>query len=1242
MEYSASFPSSAALAHESSNATFERLDRDLRHDHFQTLRPERSQPSLSSSLRLISSSGPVNGASYAYRRENAESNHNASLDETSSLPDQHQVTFWSGLSSFVPRQLSYSSALIGTSVGASAVQESFSYVPGAYSSGIRGSFDGPSDLDNIAGTEGRSGFVPQKHIDVYSDGVYLNTASGDSFLGVSYSPPPPPTTTLEDIRTVQFKKALQQPQTTLTPRSPSRHAKSSCLRSLSTPLSPDQPRDLGFESSTQAHADYPRGLQALSKTVPEVAYDVSLPAKQRISEQGPRGSRRTSVTSYSSLKKGRATKLAHDFEVVIVERESSGESSEYGDGNDLEFSSGCPKEHTAAVKAVNIFRKWKVESIAQEQQRLDRETYGKHEQASGSIRFKTAWTKDLLSRNCQRQIQAKLRDGHVLVLQKLPPSVFKAKITTCAQPCCPATEDRITPASYRLSLEPRENLKRAMVPTDPVYPTVTVGGSDGKVEAGLGSLGKHGATWYCLTCIEDLWNGVGMLQAALRVKKNIVAYSEKPKRIMATKDTTVSYELLAGTLPFDAESNQPQVRGSPEPRKKKAKILLRPPCKPTRATMANSQPHFMDNDNTPVGVERASQKVDPSPQRLLSTRTRKPTAKARDEQDAAEHPSSAMLDKQNFVKRSANTPTSDSIAPRSDHTTTDLPAAPATGLDSGRPLSLDGVIDDDTPIPRPRRQRGPSRSSILQAAAKVGAMVTEEEEEEREAALLATSDRHEADSTVTTPRRVPPGSRYSAEGAMTPSPRELNLNTSNAAPRTPDTSRRITTPRTVLEAARPTTQTHCHVLNDSGYVTEASANVSKHSPNGTLVRTHRSLEERLHRQREVEKILREVESKNAAAAKAKKRKFLNDRMSSSLERASSFKIQSPAYKRARLEARDANGKFLPKVEDLDADAPTLASTRVTNLSRRSKRTLNKDLSQNKAFQVPEYWCTCHQPEDELGMIQCDGEFCLVGWFHLRCTGLAMVPDENDSWYCEACSALYYKPTLSSANTRPHCTYFDGPADSPPVFSSINRTSTDPSLKRRRTHTPPLPHTPPAPPQHPTPLTPALAAIASSIHPETRAHPSGYYTLSAPQTFALQKWKAVITYAQIFANPQNEVFMEKNGLHYGYPEDCPEIYSNDEAGTMRGVMEVGGLVVEVSAEEVRGRELSCVLSGVDERVQRELERVGWVDKGLGMGTGTGKVKLRLRVGKKREREMEMEETGEGEGERSEDMDMDFGK
>ncbi|KAF2222030.1 hypothetical protein BDZ85DRAFT_183862, partial [Elsinoe ampelina] len=36
------------------------------------------------------------------------------------------------------------------------------------------------------------------------------------------------------------------------------------------------------------------------------------------------------------------------------------------------------------------------------------------------------------------------------------------------------------------------------------------------------------------------------------------------------------------------------------------------------------------------------------------------------------------------------------------------------------------------------------------------------------------------------------------------------------------------------------------------------------------------------------------------------------------------------------------------------------------------------------------------------MIGCEGSNCKYEWFHLECTGLKEVPDDDVKWYCEDC------------------------------------------------------------------------------------------------------------------------------------------------------------------------------------------------------------------------------------------------
>ncbi|MCZ6914771.1 MAG: hypothetical protein O7C59_10190, partial [Rickettsia endosymbiont of Ixodes persulcatus] len=185
------------------------------------------------------------------------------------------------------------------------------------------------------------------------------------------------------------------------------------------------------------------------------------------------------------------------------------------------------------------------------------------------------------------------------------------------------------------------------------------------------------------------------------------------------------------------------------------------------------------------------------------------------------------------------------------------------------------------------------------------------------------------------------------------------------------------------------------------------------------------------------------------------------------------------------------------------------------------------------------------------------------------------------------------------------------ASAPSHLTSKSNLQSPKANPRKRRHSP-SPHAPTTCPK-PTASTPSPFAsqLSSFIHPELRAHSSGYYTLSAPQLFALNKWKTTLTRQQMFDNPRNRAFLATNSLLYKHDENNADAPLEDiikaEDAPVRGVMEIGGLVVEVSADEVRNRELSAVLKGVDERVEREFRRLGYVDKPY-------KGSVTLRVGK----------------------------
>jgi hypothetical protein len=60
------------------------------------------------------------------------------------------------------------------------------------------------------------------------------------------------------------------------------------------------------------------------------------------------------------------------------------------------------------------------------------------------------------------------------------------------------------------------------------------------------------------------------------------------------------------------------------------------------------------------------------------------------------------------------------------------------------------------------------------------------------------------------------------------------------------------------------------------------------------------------------------------------------------------------------------------------------------------------------------FCHCYEPDDFKGMVQCSAEFCLVGWVHLRCSGLPRLPVKNETWFCSQCSPLFGPGTFDPA------------------------------------------------------------------------------------------------------------------------------------------------------------------------------------------------------------------------------------
>ena len=101
---------------------------------------------------------------------------------------------------------------------------------------------------------------------------------------------------------------------------------------------------------------------------------------------------------------------------------------------------------------------------------------------------------------------------------------------------------------------------------------------------------------------------------------------------------------------------------------------------------------------------------------------------------------------------------------------------------------------------------------------------------------------------------------------------------------------------------------------------------------------------------------------------------------------------------------------------------------------------------------------------------------------------------------------------------------------------------------------------------------------STIYPESRARGTNnpLFHLSSPQEYGVAKWKATIHHKWWEEGTQ----MGEEAV-YGSEEGT--VYEDAATRDMKGVDEVKGEVVEITAHQVRGKRLSEVLRLVDENV-----------------------------------------------------------
>ncbi|KAI9763655.1 MAG: hypothetical protein M1840_000369 [Geoglossum simile] len=143
-----------------------------------------------------------------------------------------------------------------------------------------------------------------------------------------------------------------------------------------------------------------------------------------------------------------------------------------------------------------IAEKWARGGIVRELDELKWGVFAEKQIALADLGIAKLWEKDLAIRKTKFGIQQKLQNGHVFFVQKQP---FFGTPSLCAYAFCPSPETRTPLGSYRLSLEPRKNQSLPTVPADPIG------------NPAMRGRGAYGTQWYCLTCLEDIWNGVGLI-----------------------------------------------------------------------------------------------------------------------------------------------------------------------------------------------------------------------------------------------------------------------------------------------------------------------------------------------------------------------------------------------------------------------------------------------------------------------------------------------------------------------------------------------------------------------------------------------------------------------------------------------------------------------------------------------------------------------------------------------------------
>jgi hypothetical protein len=135
------------------------------------------------------------------------------------------------------------------------------------------------------------------------------------------------------------------------------------------------------------------------------------------------------------------------------------------------------------------------------------------------------------------------------ILQHVPPIELEPRTTHCAHPDCKYHQDHLMPAgAYRLNFTHKKLLGK------PKYFL-----EEGEEDAGTPGRGEDGQMWFCLTCVQDLYNGVGLIQAA--AKEDVAMDEDETMEDAETMEDETMTDVTAMTEDMTIEPDMAAAEG---------------------------------------------------------------------------------------------------------------------------------------------------------------------------------------------------------------------------------------------------------------------------------------------------------------------------------------------------------------------------------------------------------------------------------------------------------------------------------------------------------------------------------------------------------------------------------------------------------------------------------------------------------------------------------------------------------